>query len=155
MMGDIFFRYGQIFLLLCARAGYNGREEKGGGKMEEKQELQELLERLDKSNRQQARYARWQCVFSVAAALCCVGLFLAVYALMPQVQALSAQTESVLANLETVTAQLAGMDLGAMGRDLGEVTGKLNAIDFAALNQAIRDLGEVVEPMARFFGMFN
>ena len=64
--------------------------------MEEKKELQEFLERLDESNRQQAKYARWQCILSVAAALCCVGLFVMVWQLMPQVQALTGQMETVL-----------------------------------------------------------
>ena len=39
--------------------------------MDEKQNLQELLERLDASNRKQANYAKWQCIFSVAAAVSC------------------------------------------------------------------------------------
>jgi len=134
--------------------------------MEEKKELQELLERLDKSNRQQARYARWQCVFSIAAAVCCVGLFLVVYNLMPQVQELTGQMEVVLENLEVVTDQLAGMDLGQMVENVDalvvssqdgveQAMSKLNSIDFEALNKAIAHLSDVVEPLARFFNVFN
>ena len=134
--------------------------------MEEKQELQELLKRLDESNRQQAKYARWQCILSVAAAVCCVGLFVLVWQLMPQVQELTGQMETVLTNLETVTAQLAGMDLGEMVRNVDdlvvtsqagveETMAKLNSIDFDELNRAIGNLSDVVEPMAKFFNVFR
>jgi len=134
--------------------------------MDDKQELKELLERLDESNRQQAKYARWQCIFSILAAVCVVGLFALVYTLMPQVQALTAQTEVVLTNLTEVTDQLAGMDLGAMVENVDELVvtskdgveqtmEKLNSIDFAALNQAIADLSDVIEPLAKFFNIFH
>ena len=116
--------------------------------MEDKKDLQELLERLDQSNRQQAKYARWQCIFSVAAAVCCVGLFVLVYHLMPEVRSLTNQMETVLTNLELVTDQLAGMDLGTMVRNVDTLVAttqegveqtmeQMNAIDFEALNRAI------------------
>ena len=134
--------------------------------MEDKKELQELLERLDQSNRQQAKYARWQCIFSVAAAVCCVGLFVLVYNLMPEVRSLTGQMETVLANLELVTDQLAGMDLGSMVRNVDDLVvttqegveqtmGQLNAINFEELNRAIRNLSDVVEPLAKFFNTFR
>jgi len=134
--------------------------------MEDKKELQELLERLDQSNRQQAKYARWQCIFSVAAAVCCVGLFVLVYHLMPEVRSLTNQMETVLTNLELVTDQLAGMDLGSMVRNVDDLVvttqegveqtmNRLNAIDFETLNQAIRNLSDVVQPLAKFFNTFR
>ena len=134
--------------------------------MEEKLELRDLLERLDESNRQQAKYAKWQCVFSVIAALCCVGLFCLVCTLMPQVREMTTQMETVLANLEIVTDQLADMDLGSMVQNVDalvktsqagveQAIDKINAIDFVTLNRAIEDLADVVEPLARFFNVFN
>ena len=134
--------------------------------MEERHELQELLKRLDESNRQQAKYARWQCILSVAAAVCCVGLFVLVCRLMPQVQVLTTQMETVLTDLEIVTEQLAGMDLGEMVRNVDELVttsqagveetmAKLNSIDFDELNRAIGNLSDVVEPLAKFFNVFR
>ena len=134
--------------------------------MEEKQELKELLERLDASNRQQAKFAKWQCIFGIAAAACCVGLFALVCTLMPQMQAMSGQLETVLANLEIVTDQLADMDLGTMVQNVDSLVTtsqvgveqaleKLNGIDFETLNQAIKDLADVVEPLAKFFNVFS
>ena len=129
-------------------------------------ELRELLKRLDESNRQQSKYARLQCILSVAAAACCVGLFILVWQLMPQVQALTGQMETVLTNLEIVTEQLAGMDLGEMVQNVDELVitsragveetmSKLNSIDFSELNRAIGNLSGVVEPMAKFFNVFR
>jgi len=134
--------------------------------MEEKRELQELLERLDESNRQQAKYAKWQCILSVVAAACVIGLFCLVWTLMPQVRDLTDQMETVLTNLEIVTDQLAGMDLGSMVQNVDalvdtsqagveQAIDKINAIDFVTLNRAIEDLADVVEPLARFFNVFN
>ena len=85
---------------------------------------------------------------------------------MPQVRELTARTETVLENLETVTAQLADMELGDMIRNvdslvttsqdsLEQMMAKLNTIDFESLNQAIRNLADVVEPLAKFFNVFN
>ena len=138
----------------------------GGVALEDKQVLRELLERLDQSNRQQAKFARWQCIFSIASAVCIVGLFVLVYSLMPQVQALTTQTEVVLENLTEVTDQLAGMDLGTMVENVDELVitsqagveqamEQLNAIDFETLNQAIEDLSAVIEPLANFFNIFH
>lgn len=152
--------------------------------MEEKQELQEWMDRMEESNRQQARYAKWQCIFTAIAAVCCVSLFLLVYIKMPALQELSIKMENVLTdlevitqqlsgsmetvleNLETVTAQLAEVDLGAMVESVDDLVttsqagveqamDRLNTIDFKKLNQAIGDLADVVEPLAKFFNVFG
>ena len=152
--------------------------------MEEKQELQEWMDRMEESNRQQARYAKWQCIFTAIAAVCCVSLFLLVYIKMPALQELSIKMENVLTdlevitqqlsgsmetvleNLETVTAQLAEVDLGAMAERVDDLVttsqagvekamDRLNTIDFKKLNQAIGDLADVVEPLAKFFNVFG
>ena len=152
--------------------------------MEEKQELQEWMDRMEESNRQQARYAKWQCIFTAIAAVCCVSLFLLVYIKMPALlelsikmenvltdlevitQQLSGSMETVLENLETVTAQLAEVDLGAMAESVDDLVttsqagveqamDRLNTIDFKKLNQAIGDLADVVEPLAKFFNVFG
>lgn len=152
--------------------------------MEEKQELQEWMDRMEESNRQQARYAKWQCIFTAIAAVCCVSLFLLVYIKMPALQELSIKMENVLTdlevitqqlsgsmetvleNLETVTAQLAEVDLGAMAESVDDLVttsqagveqamDRLNTIDFKKLNQAIGDMADVVEPLAKFFNVFG
>ena len=41
------------------------------------------------------------------------------------------------------------------GSSMEEAIGKLNAIDIETLNGAIKDLSDVVQPMADFFGRFK
>lgn len=134
--------------------------------METKTEFQELMERLDKSNRRQARYAMLQCFFSVISAICCAGLFLLVYSLLPQLQELTVQIETVLANIETVSAELAAIDFEGMVSNidslvtssqasLQDATGKLNSLDFDTLNKAIKDLSAVVERLNKLGKIFG
>ena len=145
--------------------------------MEEKQTLEKLLYK-------QNRYAKWQCILTAAAALCCVGIFVLVLTMMPQIRAVTEQMNTVLTDLEAVTGQLEGemdtilsnlntgtdevarADLEGMVADVDsfvttgqeaveQATEKLNIIDFETLNQAIGDLADVVEPLAKFFNVFN
>lgn len=42
------------------------------------------------------------------------------------------------------------------GQDsLEQMMARLNAVDFKSLNQAIRNLADVVEPLAKFFNVFH
>lgn len=141
--------------------------------MEMNPEMQVYLEKLEKCNRQQVRYARAQCLFSIAAAACCLLLLLTVAKIVPDIKALSneisgiaAQAETVLSNLETVTEELAAADLEGLVSDVDSLVStsqegvenaleKLNAIDIQTLNQAIADLSEVVEPLANFAKLFK
>lgn len=141
--------------------------------MEHKEKLEALLEK-------QNRYAKWQCMLTAAAALCCVGVLVLVLTLMPQIRILAgqmetvlsdlegvaAQTETILVNLDTVSGELAQADLKGMVEDVDsfvttgqraveQVTEKLNILDFETLNRAIENLADVVEPLARFFNVFN
>lgn len=135
-------------------------------------------------NNQQQRLAKLQCILTGVAAACCVGIFILVCTLMPRVYRLAGQTEAVLTDLEAVTGQLEGQmdviltnlddvtkelaqaDLAGMvdnvdtlattsQRAVEHATEKLDTIDLDTLNKAIKDLAAVVEPLARFFNVFN
>ena len=141
--------------------------------MEENKEMLELMKELEKLNRRQLRTGRMQCLFSLIAALCCATVLLAVLYVLPQVNPLMdqleevvIQTQSVLTNLEKTTTQLASVDLGSMVADVDTLVGtgqqsleqtmeKLDSIDTEKLNQAIDDLSAVVEPLAKFFNVFQ
>lgn len=148
--------------------------------MEEKNELQKLLEKLEDTSRKQVRYARLQFLFSLVAAVCCALLLIAVIKYIPQLQdltiqikemagqlqGLASQAETVMTNLETVSHALAEADLSTMVSNVNSLVvssqdgvkqtmEKLNTIDFDALNQAISNLSAVVEPLAKFFKVFN
>lgn len=141
--------------------------------MEDKQELRTALEKLEESNKQQARFTRLQCWFSLISALCCAVILFLLWSLMPQITQIGAQAEqaltdmqATLTNLEIITDQLAEADLGTMANNVDtlvttsqtgveEALKKLNGIDFDTLNEAIRNLADVVEPLAKFFNVFN
>ena len=141
--------------------------------MENNQKLMDLLEQMEKANRKQVAYARLQFVFSVIAAICCILLLLAGVKILPQLQEAALQAETVLTNLETVTTELAQADLigmvenvdalvtnvdglvGTSQEGVEQTMAKINAIDFDALNDAIKDLSDVIEPIAKFFNTFK
>ena len=71
-----------------------------------------------------------------------------------------------MTNLTAVSAELEAAELGELVRDVDAlvVTGeqsveetmkKLGAIDFETLNRAIENLADVIEPLAKFFNIFN
>ena len=141
--------------------------------METDMKLVELLERMEQTNKKQVFYARLQFLFTVVAALCCVVLLLSGMSVLPKLQETAVQAEAVLTNLETVTTELANVDLNSMVQNVDalvtDVDGlvgtsqlgveqameKLNAIDFDALNEAIKDLSDVIDPIARFFNKYK
>lgn len=132
----------------------------------------------------QERLAKLQCILTGVAAACCLGVFILVCALMPRVHSLAGQMETVLTDLEAVTGQLEGRmediltnlddvtkelaqaDLAGMVDNVDTLattsqsavehaTEKLDTIDLDTLNKAIANLADVVEPLARFFNVFN
>lgn len=133
--------------------------------MEENKELLQLLEQIEKNGRKQVRIGRIQSLLMLVAVVCCAGAVVLVLHFLPQIAAVVDQMEVVLGNLERTTGELAALDLQSMVKDVDTlvVTGqesleqtmaKLNTLDFEALNQAIQDLGKVVEPLAKLFKAF-
>lgn len=134
--------------------------------MEENKKMLELLKQIEKNSRQQTRAARLQCVLALVAAVFCVGVFVLVYNFLPQVDAVVTQMQTVLGNLEATTQELAELDLQGIAdgidtlvssgqEGLAQTMEKLNSIDTATLNKAIKDLADVVEPLAKLANRFN
>ena len=167
------------------KAGYDkmnitGREKpakseirKVAGYMEENKETLELLRKIEKNNRLQtwSGYARTALV--LVCAVCMVVLTVAVLKLMPQIQIILGQAQNavnqvgtVLDYLEKTSYQLSQVDMQGMvsnvdglvstGQQSLEATmEKLNSVDFEALNQAIKDLAAVIEPLAKMTKVFG
>lgn len=141
--------------------------------MDNEQKLIELLERIEKNNRKQLVYARLQAFFTILTAAVCILLLVFGAKTLPQLQETVAQAQAVLSNLESVTDALAKSDLTAIAKSINalvenvdglvqitengvvDAVGKINNIDFDALNDAISDLSAVVEPVAKFFKTFK
>ena len=134
--------------------------------MDQNQEMLELLRKIEKSGRQKNVTNILLCLFMLAAAVSCVALCLMVYQLLPQINDLLVQMEGVMGDLEQTARTLASLDLEGLAANVDSLTvlaqeslqqtmDKLNTIDFENLNKAIEDLAEVIEPLAKFFGMFG
>ena len=134
--------------------------------MNQQNQLQEVLERLEKNSRKQLFNARLQTLFSVICTAFCGILLLKLLQFIPQLKNLVAQTEILLHNLEIVTEELAMLDLTVMVENINtlvttsqsgveEALGKIQQIDFEALNQAVKDLSDVIKPMADFVKRFT
>lgn len=127
--------------------------------MNQQNELQIILERMEKYSRKQLLHARLQTVFSIVCALFCGILLLKLLQFIPQLESLVAQAEVLLRDLNAVTKELAKMDLSLMVENINDLVvtsqsgvedalTKINDIDFSALNQAVKDLSDVVKPLA-------
>lgn len=134
--------------------------------MEQNRELMDLLKQIQRTNRIQTIVCTILCVLVLIASACCVMLFVEVYDMLPQLNTVITQMETVLSNLEQTSRQLASVDFQSMVQDmdalvisgqqsLEQTMAKLDTIDLGTLNQAIGDLADVIEPLARFFKVFN
>ena len=148
--------------------------------MENNQELEKRLTAMEACSRQQLKYTRLQCLFSLISLVCCVIVVILVFTALPRVEAMVGQAALILGNLETATRELANMDVTSLVQQmqslltnvdslvsnvdtlvstnqdgLVETLEKINAIDFDALNKAIKDLSSVIEPLAKFFSAFR
>ena len=129
--------------------------------MEQQKELQKILEQLETNSRKQLLHARLQTMFSIICAVCCGVLAVKLVQFIPQVESLITQAEALLKDLDTLTQELAKLDFAQMIGNINELVitsqsgveealVKLNEIDFETLNQAVKDLANVVKPMADF-----
>ena len=148
--------------------------------MNENHEMLDLLRSIEAQNRKQLSIERLRCVLSFLTMLCVVAVLVLIFSLMPQIRDTVTQIEtlviqfdgvmsqmgSVLSNLEQSTRQLADVDLAGMVTDvntlvttaqtsLEQTMQDLDAIDFEALNKAIKDLATVIEPLAKLTNIWK
>ena len=132
----------------------------------EENKIQALMESIERSTKKQVGLARLQCVLSSLAAAALIAAAVFCCTLLPQMKLLAAEMETVMVNLTSVSEELEAADLEGLVKDVDAlvVTGeqsmeqtmdKLNAIDFETLNRAIENLADVIEPLAKFFNVFN
>ena len=134
--------------------------------MEENKEMLELLRKVERTNRVKMITNIILCVLMLAAAVSCVSICVMIFDLMPQVSGILGQMQTILSDLEQTSASLAQLDLAHMVTDvdalvvyaqesLAATMEKMDTIDLEKLNQAIRDLAEIIEPLANFVRRFS
>jgi len=132
----------------------------------------ELLQKLVKNSSKQLFYAR---LTSLAALVLCVAVVVCLAVVVPKVLATVDSANEILlqvsdtitivdTTLESVTEMSTSItDMGSTmetfitdnAETVEAIMTKLEEIDFEGLNDAIEDLGNVVEPLANFFNKFS
>ena len=129
-------------------------------------ENQIVLKNIEKHTRQQALFTKLLCGICAVILICMLVLTISVIGAANQIAQLYEQTKFVLDNLDTLTWELANADIGSMVKNVGalvsdsqaivaDAMSKLDAINFEALNQAIEDLADIVEPLASISNFFG
>ncbi len=128
-----------------------------------------LMKQIESSNAGQEKYARKQYFMSqitAAASIVILGIVLYVAAtLLPRANATFDNLELVMGDLQVITSELADADLDGMitnvnqlvtssQQDIQNALSKVNNIDFDSLNKAIKDLSDVIAPLAKFVNLF-
>lgn len=132
----------------------------------------ELMEILVKNSKKQLLYSRISAiaVLVIAAAflICFVMVLPEMIAAIHNANNIMVQASETITLADEAIASVTEMSdsITAMGKNMDtfitenseavtDVMEKIEAIDFEGLNGAIKDLGEVVEPLAKFFGKFK
>lgn len=130
-----------------------------------------MLTKMAEDNAEQNRYLRKQLFFTrVFAGSCCiltVALILVLLKVIPPflgtmekaAEALDQGSQTLFLVDETLNDIQGLFDpdglVGQSSEALGQATEKISRMDIDSLNAAIKDLGDVVEPLAGFFGKFK
>lgn len=130
----------------------------------------ELMQQIEASGTSQVTYARKQYLMSqitAAASIVILGVVLYVSAaLLPKVNATFETLGIIMGDLQVITAELAVSDLDDMISNVNNLVTsnqdhvqdaltKINAIDIGSLNKAIKDLSDVIAPLAKFVNLFQ
>lgn len=131
------------------------------------EELRAAIQKLEASNSGQELYAKKQYRLSQLSAFCSVVMLCAVLftcaILIPRMNTLFNNMESVMTNIDTVADGLANADLPSVVSNIDrlvvtsegrimEALEQINAIDIETLNKSIKDLSDIINPIARLFG---
>ena len=130
-----------------------------------------LMEELVKNSRKQLFYARIRTLASVVTA---AALIICLAVILPEALRMVSQANEVMAKAsetislaDTAIASITAMSdsITEMGENMdtfitenaetvAAVMEKIEAVDFEGLNSAIKNLGDVVAPLAKFFNLF-
>ncbi len=132
---------------------------------------EELLTQLVKNSEKQLFYAR---IRTLATLIIAGGLLICMIVLAPEVLKTVSQANAIMVQasetitladtaIESITEMSASitemgenMDtfISENAESVSQVMKKMEEVDFERLNKAIKDLGDVIEPLAKFFNLF-
>ena len=117
----------------------------------------EVLEEMKKINKKTLMHQRVMSVLMLVFVVAVVSLF-------PKVVSMLDTAKTTLNHMNEAITQMEGalLEVEALATEAGSAMDgmekaleNINGIDIKSLNEAITDLGDVVEPMADFFGRFK
>ena len=134
--------------------------------IKEERSMEQLLKKLEKQNQQQLLFTKILCGLCALMLVCTLVLTILIGGAVKQIVAIAEPLQEISQQAGTVMASLAEADLSGMVESVNslatdsqnaitEAMKKLDTIDIDTLNQAIQDLADVVEPLAKvskFFG---
>lgn len=112
-------------------------------------------------------------ILSIVSVICCIVLLIAGLTFLPKIQAIVTEAEKIVNNMEALTTELAKTEftdvvdninslvsnvdelVATSQQGVEQTMSKINAIDFDALNSAIEDLSNVIEPLAKVVKRFS
>lgn len=134
-------------------------------------EMLSVLKSIKEHEELQTKYAKKQGRIVALAAIFCVAIMIGVgilvlsvlpkvVTLLDQANGIAVQADDVMKDLNVVTKQLAQADITGMIDDVSKLVveseesindamKKVDAMDIEGLNKAIKDLGDVIEPLAK------
>ena len=134
-------------------------------------EMLSVLKSIKEHEELQTKYAKKQGRIVALAAIFCVAIMIGVgilvlsvlpkvVTLLDQANGIAVQADDVMKDLNVVTKQLAQADITGMIDDVSKLVveseesindamKKVDAMDIDGLNKAIKDLGDVIEPLAK------
>ena len=128
---------------------------------------QEVLQKLERISSQQLLFTKILCLLCALVLICSLVMMFSVtgavkelMTLAQPLQELAGEADTIMADLGVVAESLAEADLGSIVENVNMLASEsqsavagamkqLDAIDIDMLNQAIRDLADVVEPRAK------
>ena len=130
---------------------------------------EELLKELVSNSRKQLFYTKLAAFVAAAALVVCLVILVpSVVKTVNRANEVMAKASGTIELADTAIASVTEMSnsITVMGNNMDtfitenaesveQVMKKLDDIDFEGLNSAIKDLGDVVEPLANFFGKFK
>ena len=123
----------------------------------EQEKALELLEEMKKINKKALMHQRIMSALMVAFVVIVVSLLPSVVSTLDTAKTTLRHMNEAVTKMEdalTGVEELSTQAKAAMG-GMEEAVDNINGIDMETLNQAIKDLSDVVEPMANFFGRFK
>lgn len=123
----------------------------------EQDKMTEIMEEMKKNSQKSLMHHRIQTAFLLVFVLSVLVLLPSVFSTLHSAQVALTHVDVAVVEMETAlqSVEVLADDAGAAVTSAETALQKINEIDIDTLNDAIKDLSDVVQPMADFFSVFK